>query len=343
MANLQDIAKESGFSTATVSRILNQDSSFHASDATRKKVLAVAERQGYVPNPRGAKEQPLLHFGFFQMYHHEKLESDPYYWNIQRQLEQLQETFHFRLSPLDLNQQQDFTSPQPLDGIFAIGIFSPQEIEKLKVLSPHLVFLDSSPDNGEFYGVIPDFRQAVDQALSHFLERGHKKIGFIGERFVLGDENQKKLEPRTMYFESFLRPLGLYHPEYHILAHTSVSSGYEATKAFLAQGTPLPTAFFLSSDSCANGVMRAFVEAGLKIPQDISLIAFNNTVLSEYTLVPLTAVGVSPKKMANMAVKHLLDAVSGVGFPLKSVIPSQLFSRESVFPLLVEPSTQKDI
>lgn len=334
MANLQDIARLSGVSIASVSRILNDDPFFNATTETKNKVKQAAQDLNYKLSRRNKKKstkEVKYNFGIVQMYDPDILVQDPYYARIEASLEALQVEYNFNVSKMVNNHDNTFVnlSPNDLDGIFAVGIFSNAEIEALANITPNLIFVDSAPNN-EYYGVTANFHRGIGESINCFLENGHQKIGFIGEEYVLGGEYVKMLEPRRIYFESFLQPLNLYNPNFMIYTKNNIESGYQATKKFLENSETIPTAFFVSSDSCANGVIRAIIEAGYKVPQDISLIAFNNTILSESALVPLTSVAVSDVEMTIIAVNNMLQLINKKGFPVKISIQCYLVHRSSV-------------
>lgn len=334
MAKLQDVAKLSGVSIASVSRILNEDATFKTTQTTKDKVFQAAKELNYTLNVRNKKnlnKTPKYTFGLIQMYNPEMLTQDPYYSIIESSIELLQVDYGFTISKIVNNQDSTFFNPSQaeLDGIFAIGEFSTREILAIKEICTNIVFVDSAPSS-EHYGVTPNFHRGICESINCFLENGHKKIGFIGEEYILGGQNCCTYESRRIYFESCLRPINLYNPDYMIFTKTNISSGYEDTKAFLENNNDVPTAFFVSSDSCATGVIRAIIEAGYKIPQDISLIAFNNTILSESALVPLTSVAVSSNEMASIAVKNMIELINKTGFPVKTSIQCRLVHRSSV-------------
>lgn len=346
MANLKDIAKLSNVSIASVSRILNDDETFNATKETKDKVKEVARQLNYKVQVRKKKDnsnisnnsnEPKYNFGILQMYNSEALIDDPYYVKIESSLEALQVEYNFTVSKINNNHNNTFvnSTQNKLDGIFAIGIFSMAEIEALKELTPNFVFVDSAPSN-KYYGILPNFHRAICESIKYFLDNGHKKIGYIGEEYILGGEYNlwneygKVFEPRRIYFESFLKPLGLFNQDFTIITKNNINSGYESTKKFLENHNDIPTAFFVSSDSCANGVIRAIIEAGYNIPNDISLIAFNNTILSESALVPLTSVAISSDQMATVAVRNMLELINKTGFPVKTSIQCGLVHRSSV-------------
>lgn len=340
MANLQDVAKSSGVSIASVSRILNNDPAFSVADATRKKVIKVADELGYRVGARHTKKKnstlskKQYRIGIVQMYPYHQLIEDPYYFHIESSLEQIAPAYNMVFSKIINHQDGTFSKSEEIDidGIFAIGIYNSAEIERLKMICPTIVFIDSSPNDAEFSSVVPNFYLAVEQSIRYFLEAGHTKIGFIGERFTLGGRYNRVLEPRLVYFESIMKPMNLFNEEYIIEAKTNVTSGYEETKKFFDEHKQqdLPTAFFISSDSTASGVLRAAFEAGLKVPEDISIITFNNTILSECALVPLTSVAVHIDEMAVIAIRNMQQNLLGEAFTTRTVISCHIVKRHSV-------------
>lgn len=335
MANLQDIATASNVSTATVSRILSGDSSFRCSDATRKKVVKVAEELGYLAQKNISTEvEKTWNFGFIQMYTNEELKADPYYAQIERCLEQQQKQYNFHLFPLNhdiLSENTQIKENIQLDGIFAIGIYTKKEIALLEKISPNLVIVDS--DSFTVHNcVFPDFLQGVHLALDFLIEKGHTKIGFIGESYIHGLEKEKTLEPRLVFFQSYLQAKNLFFQENVIKSGNNVKIGYESTLEFFKnrRKDQFPTAFFISSDTSAAGVIRGILESGLKIPEDISLIAFNNSVLSEYSVIPLTSISVSPENIAEMSVKQVFKQINKDYDTYKIIIPCSIVERESV-------------
>ncbi len=339
MANLQDVSKQTGVSIAAISRILNQDPTFNVLESTREKVITAANELGYKRGSRQAKNaastqvaQKELNIGIIQMYSDEHLLEDPYYSKIETYINRYKENHHFHTFRIQNNQDDTFSfdKERTIHGIFAIGIFNDNQIQNMKEISPNIVFIDSSPDDHLFFGVTPNFSSGVELALRHLISKGHTRIGFIGEEYTLGDRCNRILEPRRVYFESLMKPTNLFDETYVIESHNNSASGYEAMKSFLSQREDLPTALFLASDSCANGVMRALLEGGLRIPADISIITFNNTLLSQQAMIPLTSVAVQVEKMVIVAIKHMIDLLSGDATPVKTEISCNLIERESV-------------
>lgn len=330
MANLQKIATESNVSIATVSRILNDDKTFSVSAATRNRVIRVANELGYKFNRKAPQEN--LHIGVVQMHPLTTLVNDPYYNEAEKVMEQKQAAHQFTLHKITTTNERTFLLERniALDGILAIGIFSDADLQALAQLSTNIVFVDHGPDDLQYYSAAPNFELAVRLSLAHFIERGHRKIGYIGTKFSLDPRKSNEIEYRRAHFESITKQHGIYHEDFIIDCPTNTQGGYDSTNAFLRTHTALPTAFFVSTDVVASGVIRAIIEHGLKIPQDISLITFNNTVLSEYALVPLTSIAVNLEDMIDAAYEDMRRLISQKGRPQKTLVGCRLIARQSV-------------
>ncbi len=338
MSKLEDIAEKSGVSIATVSRILNNDLRFSVSEKTKKKVLSAANELEYIATrkqtAKAVTKKPNI--GIVQMLPYSRLMDDPYYFKIENSIEEFKSRFEITTTKIINHQNGRFEFPEDskLDGIFAIGKFDKREIDALVQISPNIVFIDSAPDDELYYGIVPNFQLAIEQAVKYFLEAGHTNIGFIGERYALGGTKNRILEPRRVFFESTMKTLNLYNEEYIIECEVNAKNCYEITCLYFSKNRNIPSAFFVATDTIASGVIRAVFEYGFKIPDDISIIAFNDTILSEHAIVPLTSISVLTEKMSIIALKNMQELLSGDGFPTKTVISCKLVERQSVKRLL---------
>ena len=141
-------------------------------------------------------------------------------------------------------------------------------------------------ENIEITSISLDFRQAVNDAVNYLFNLGHKDIGFLG--------GIEKLEDGTVYpdkrlsaFENACENKGINYKNYILQDKFTTASGYSMMKG-LIESERVPSAIFAASDPIAIGAMRALQENGYKIPEDVSIIGFDNTELSGYTNPPLT-------------------------------------------------------
>ena len=172
MATLKDIAALAGVSSATASRVLNQDPSLSVTEQTRQRVLDAARELGYrtvqqryqtvklLENAdRAQPENAEKRIGIAQMFETEQLLEDIYYMLLKNLLDEA--CFEKRWSTVMLfrNEQHHFVKNDelPLDGIVAIGRFTQSEIDDFHALTDNIVFLDSSPDEEKYCSIVPRY------------------------------------------------------------------------------------------------------------------------------------------------------------------------------------------
>lgn len=338
MATLKELAAYSGYSVATVSRILNNDPTMAASEETRKRVLEAAGALGYKKS-RKSRSCKSMRLGLSEMLTPAEQLDDPYYLYLKNFV--AQECLEHKIDLIPLQQQgEGFAQllPAALDGIIAIGIFTAAQIESLHGLSDNIVFLDSSPDEARSDSVVINYRLGIEQALDHLFALGHRQIGFIGPSTKLDDWKRPAPELRRQLFIHFMSERNAYDSRYLIDVPTNAAETAAAIKKHLQEGGPMPTAFLTANEENAFGTVRALKAAGLQVPQDISIISFNDTPVSELFEPPLTSISPHVQEMSRMAVQLAVERVPRAGFqrelPVKLIIPPSLVLRGSVERLL---------
>lgn len=165
----------------------------------------------------------------------------------------------------------------------------------------------------------------VQLAVNHLFEMGHRNIVFIGERHT---------SARETAFREIMTRLGYDVSDDNVIISDSrfCLGGYEAGKKMMSMpAEKRPTACFVAYDSMAYGVMRAVREAGLRIPDDVSIIGVDNNQVSEYTDPALSSVVVPISDLGQMAAEMLLERINGDKSPYRMVYLSpRLCSRDSV-------------
>ncbi|GGJ60866.1 LacI family transcriptional regulator [Anoxybacillus voinovskiensis] len=333
MATLKEIAEKVGVSVATVSRVLNYDPTLSVSDETRKKIFEVAQQLNYKTlrerNQHTTKER--LRFGLVHWYSELQELGDPYYMAIRLGVEK--ECFDRQIELVKLFKQGDSYQSEwltGLDGIIAVGKFGPKDMEVFTASTEQIVFVDCSPDETRFDSVVIDFRQSMIRVLDYLLSLGHEKIGYIGGKEYVDGETLIRDERETTFYE-YLYVKGLYEPNYVWTGRFTAEDGYRLMKEALAKD--YPTAFFVASDSMAIGALRALHEAGVRVPEDVSLVGFNDIPTAEFVQPPLTTVKVYTEFMGETAVELLAERLATKRhLSKKVVIPTQLIVRESSGP-----------
>jgi len=336
MATLKDIAERANVSQATVSRVLNRDDTISVSDITKANIFKIAKELGYktIVQRYGeeVEEKEMLHMGVAQMFEPQEQLEDVYYLMMKNILEEECFREQWTLNPLLRNKKGIFekTNKEDLDGIYAIGRFTKEEIQNLREYSDHLVFIDSSPDELTYYSIVPNYHQAIRISLKYLLEKGHKRIAYVGSTHTLGDTKQMQMDDRFYYYKTTLINKNLYQEDLVIDCRMKPKDGYEKMKQYIEQHPQLPTAAFIASDAVAAGVLKALQEQKIQIPKDISIITFNNTSLTEFSNPPLTSIAVHMRESVREAILCMKRQRSGSYLPLKIVVPCKLIQRESV-------------
>jgi len=334
MATIKDIAKKTGVSSATVSRVLNYDSSLSVSDEKRKLILEVAEKMDYqTPRKRRsvAGGGPNMRIALVHWYTIRQELEDPYYMSIRIGIEKMCYDHQIDIVKIYKPEDYDFDSLQDISGFIAIGKFHERDIARFTSVSKNIVFVDSSPADNIYDSVVFDFEAAMHEALEYLISKGHTHLGYIGGQEYIGVERIPLGERRLGIYCQFLRDRDLLDESRIYIGSFVAESGYELMKKAVAQAGPRPTAFFTASDSMAIGALRALHEAGLKVPNDVAIMGFNDIPTSKYTIPPLTTVRIHKEFMGETAVELLLEKIRlGRPIPKKIVIPTVLIIRESV-------------
>ena len=315
LATLKEIAKEVGVSVATVSRVLNNDANISVSDETKIKIFNVAEEMQYKTLKQrkidNIVEKNKIRVGIVEMYDPSEQLEDPYYLLLRSVVDK--ECFENEIQVVNLyknNEEYKYIGEDPIDGIIAIGKFSKKEIKILSEINENIVFLDSSPDEINYDSVKINFKLGTTMALDYLIKLGHEKIGFIGSFKTLDDYKAKSLDKRLEFYKLYMKSKNLYNETYIIDTEEVTSiDGYNKTKNFILNNNDLPTAFFVSTDTIATGALRALYECNIKVPDEISIVGFNDLIASQHTIPPLTTVRVHIENMANAAIDLILERI----------------------------------
>ncbi len=353
MATLKDIARETGVSQATVSRVLNGDPKLSITQITRDKILQTAKRLGYKTvsqrvqeNTQQAKAAPLftqegsnskneqIRIGVAQMFEIEEQMADIYYMQIKSMLDEVCFLNGWTTVTLSRNEEKHFVKNDnlPLDGIIAIGRFTVEEIDNFEEYTKNIVFLDSDPNPLKYYSIVPNYHIAVRFALDHCWDMGHRRIAYVGSVQTFNNTKNLAMDPRYYYYRNSMLSKNLFEENLVIDCPMNAVGGYEAICQYLKTNKTLPDALFVASDAVAPGIIKAFQEVGVKIPDDIGIVTFNNTSFSEFSNPPLTSIEVFLKESARSAALCMKLVWNDMSFPKKLVVPCDFIDRGSVKP-----------
>ncbi|NJN94276.1 MAG: LacI family transcriptional regulator [Anaerolineales bacterium] len=331
MANIRQVADEAGVSIGTVSRVLNNKPG--VGEQTRQHILAIAKELGYIPSKRSfSPNSQVTHLGIISPTFQPDITSNPFYAAVFHGVEHICHEFHINLSYSSLR----FTDTQldsypfvikhtPIDGLLLVGGGIPQEVvEALIAPAPlPLVLIDNYFPDCNWDAVMIDNVRGVRMSTEHLINQGHHHIALIG-----GPDHPSIVERRSSYCETLRR---------HDLTPTIVTppnlsptDGQWGVVEILREA-PETTAIICSNDEQAVGALRKLQELGYRVPDDFSLVGFDNINMVQFTSPPLTTVCVDRGTMGRIAVQLLLDRVKSPARPvIKVTIGVELVERGSV-------------
>ncbi len=331
---IKDVAKRAKVSLSTVSLVINNKG--YVSQSTREKVERVIRELGYHPT-RSARDLALRksgNIGFILTNDH-FTQSEPFYTKIflGAEFEAQKHDYYILLTTVEkkfdsLNSIPRFLKEQNVDGVLIAGQVSIELIAYISSMNIPIVLIDYDVENHKHSTVLMNNYRGTQLAVEHLLELGHKEIGFLG-----GDLDHPSIYQRYLGYKDSLDNAGIIIKDSWISAKepdTKQQDGYNAARAFLNNGESLPTAIIAANDAMAIGCLRHFTEAGIKVPDDISLIGFDNIERSYHVKPPLTTIDVNKFEMGETAVRTLTETIiNGNGYVNHIKIPVTLIVRES--------------
>lgn len=333
MPTIKDIAQLANVSQATVSRVLNHDDSISVTAKTKKRIFEAAEQLDYTKHRHKRKlKSNGKTIGIFYWYTVEQEINDPYFISIRMgiQRECHENDLNYEVIYNDRNFQKNIMTKE-YHGVVVIGRFDQETIQLIESLHHHIVYVNSKDSSYKHDSVHTDFRTLTRDVLTYLLEKGHKKIGYIGGREVIKSTKQAIVDPRELEFQEFMYHHNVYNSNYLKIGEYTIESGHHlALELINTCYEDLPTALFCGSDSIAIGVVRAINEKKLRIPQDISIFSVNDIPTLQYTSPSLSTVKIFTEFMGAMGVKLLIEQIqSERDLKMHVLVPYELVHRES--------------
>ncbi|MFC0469225.1 LacI family DNA-binding transcriptional regulator [Halalkalibacter kiskunsagensis] len=336
MATIKEIADLANVSTATVSRVINNDKSLSVANETRERIMEIAQRLNYVPVRKRYAEGKSnarvngTEIGIVMFCSPEYEWEDTYFLSIRKGIESecinkgllVKKISHISggISGIQMNN---------LDGVIVVGRVSKDDLEMLsQKVTNNIAFVNYVPENNSYDTVVIDYEEATREALEHLFSLGHSNIGFIGGKEKAQDGSVIQ-DQRHKAYEKIMKEKGKYNQDnVYISDQFLISDGYSSMMKAGGKSS-LPSAFFIASDAMAIGAIRASHELGIKIPNEMSIVSFNDVEMAKFTQPALTTVKVYTEEMGRISVKLLVDRLEGREIPVKTVIPTKLIERES--------------
>ncbi|MBL8537167.1 MAG: LacI family DNA-binding transcriptional regulator [Hyphomonadaceae bacterium] len=312
-ATINDVATLAGVSIKTVSRVLNGEP--HVRPALRQRVMQAVEQLAYTPNQAARRLAGNRSFLIALLYNNP---SPSYVAAIQegaaRRCREL--GYHLIVEPLERERDND---PLPVsvmmktlapDGVILIPPLSDDAalLQQLARFETPVVRIAGYGDGPGSLLLTPE-REAGRMAVAHFIAKGHKRIGIVAPPSL-----HQAADERLLGYKDALEAAGLpVDPDLIVRGRFDVESGQEAAIHLLALRRP-PTAIFAANDEMAMGVMRIAREKQLQIPDDLSIVGFDDTPSSRSAWPPLTTVRQPLNELSAAAVDLIVLGESAENF-----------------------------
>ncbi|MCM8759635.1 MAG: LacI family transcriptional regulator [Candidatus Omnitrophica bacterium] len=326
---LKDIAKISGFDISTCSRALRDDPRVKAE--TKKKIKKIAEELDYIPDISGrtlsAGKSGIIGIILPEIKHSFYSEIFEEIDEICVERELIPELLLTEFNQFRIENIKKQIKSQRMDGV--IIAYHSLDFSFIEEKVCPVVLIDVAEEEfGSFDKVIIDNVRGAKEAVEYLVEIGHKKIGFISDTITTG----KRFEGYKIALEE--NNLEIEDDLIEIRSGRSEEIGYQAGLKLLSK-INRPTAIFCVNDLIAIGLMRASFEMNIKIPEQLSVVGFDDLPVSRYLPIPLTTVSQPIKDIAGAALSLLINRIKN---PFRTFITKKLQTnltiRKSTSPFL---------
>jgi len=326
-----EIAKIAGVSKTTVSRVLNEKPD--VDPATREKILSLISEYDFQPNAfaKAISQQKSRHIGLIIPHKAEYVFSNPFYTEVMHGVssEVDAQGYYLLLCYAHEVNYLDIFKQKRVDGFVLLspGSYHKHIIDSLNAAEAPFVSTAKISDEESMCFVDVDNYHGGTLVMEHLVSLGHQKIAFIGK---------PKLTSSLDRLNSYKAALEKYHlpqvPDWVLITDTSsIETGHNTTQKLL-QGKDVPTAIFLANDVMAIGAVYAAHECGLRVPEDLSIVGFDDIPLARYVNPPLTTVRQPAFEKGVQAARSLIQCLEKGAPPRSRILDLELVIRASTAP-----------
>lgn len=318
---IRDVAQAANVSIGTVSRALKNQPGL--SEATRARIVEIAHRMNYDPTqlrPRIKRLTFLLHR------QHNNFATTPFFSHVLHGVEDACRERGIVPSLLTTGPTDDVIRqmrPHAPDAIAVAGFMEPETLEALAATGRPLVLIDIRAPGLRSINV--DNAGGAVLAMHHLFASGRRRVAFIGGSLAHYSIAQRALGYRRAFFDAGM----LFDPSLELSIDTSLgpdAGAANAMRQLLDAGGALPDAVFAYNDAAALAAMRVCVERGVRVPEDIAFVGFDDIPAAAHAAPPLTTLAIDKEALGRQGVELLLaDSPAQAELSL----PVQLVARAS--------------
>lgn len=328
MANIREIAKKTNVSITTVSRILNNDPTFHTKESTRLAVINAVEELKYKPN----RKTKITNIGCILSIGAEKY-SDPFYTNILASCEYEAEKHNIIFSHVrhfsELQNELIFKEfiNSGIKGLVIMEKIPIDMLNKIKKKIPNIVYVDYDETSEEVNSIGFDHRIANTKAFNYLIKCGYKRIAVIGESSpVTPLEDSIRM---NAYREVLMKNKIKYDPSIIKDCKSDLNLCVEQTRELMSLDKP-PDVIFVGDDTLANATIVELKKLGYNCPKDIGVMGFNNLPIATHSDPSLTTVDLPMVEIGKKAIERLIEIMNNNDKETYKIsYPTELIIRES--------------
>jgi LacI family repressor for deo operon, udp, cdd, tsx, nupC, and nupG len=333
MSNIRRVAELAGVSVATVSRALRTPKV--VSPETREKVFTAVEQAGYRPNLMAVQFRSRKTRNLVVLV---PAISNVFFARVISGIQEKAQAYGYRVLLCNTYGREELeveyaelVHAHQADGVIQLRAFNPFEASvKRGAALPPMVNACEILDGAPCPTISLDNRAAARVMTEHLLDLGHRRIGLIK-----GPQGSPLTRDRIAGYEDALRDAGIESdPSLLCRGNFSLQAGYDAAKHLLAQNDR-PTAIFCENDEMAIGAIRCIRQAGLRVPEDISVAGFDDIPFAAFCDPPLTTIYQPAEAFGQRAVEIMiaLSEDRPLGSEEHVVLPFKLVTRGSTAPV----------
>lgn len=326
--SIKQISELSGFSPATVSNVLNNKKGVNKD--TVELVMKIAREVGYLSERRINTIKLVVY-----KKNGEVISDTPFFSALIEGVERESRANGYDTAVCNLTQDSDEFEPMLRQiltdhtcGILLLATeLDEEDIAPFKDAVAPVVVLDGWFESMAFDAVLINNTDSVCNAVAHLIAMGHKQIGYLKSRVQIQNFRYREIGWRRALENAGIAP----EPAFNVALSPSMEGAYRDMSAYLDTKPALPTAFAAANDMIALGAMKALQEHGLRVPEDISVIGFDDMPFCEISSPALTTIRVFKQEMGQMAVRQLVHKIqSDSGVKTKIQICTEFVERKSV-------------
>lgn len=332
--SIRKISELTGFSPATVSNALNHKKGVNAD--TMAEIFRVARETGYISEKSIIKIK-LVVFKKNGLI----LEDTPFFSKMIGAMEEECRNCGYEMVICNLDQKEaHFNEVRKTildDSSSAVILLGTEmldgDLRLFEGMVSPMVVLDHGDETMRFHTILINNEDSAYMATEYLIKNGHKEIGYLRGAYRI-----KGFRSRFIGYQTALRRNKIaIQDKYIVTLETTYQGAYENMSHYLESNRKLPTAFFADNDMIAMGAMKALIEKGYRIPEEISLVGFDDLPYSEIMTPPLTTIRVPRAEMGRLAVRKVVSLINGQEEVItKTQVCTKFIERKSVVRISIE-------